>query len=621
MPGRPKKRNPLPAKRFGYTQKVKIGSHSIFLRTGSTRTAASGRSSSTCTRRVRRSAACSTASRSPSRRPAVRRAARGIRGRLHFTRFEPNGIVSGHDNIKMSTSVLDFIFATWRCRTSDGPTSCRCGPTTSSPRTRTPTGRARDERERQRRARARGQRRARGADEGYEGDRARLRQLHLVRGAPACAARRAARPRVLVSQGARSPLVRRSISWPAGYPNGSPRRSSTRSPKCLPTAGGVRWIPVRSIPSSSGSHACGPHQGRPARSRPGSFLPPSLAVHEGSPRRDRARPDERHHERAGHEHLAPAVVGCSERHPGASTPTRPRRISARTARRSSPVPVDRGRCEDGTCDGAAHRGGSSTSPSGPMPARGRRPTWTGCSAARRVLPTASRRTRRSGAARPHALATGPSPVARAHRAHLRAPSPRSARSSRAFAAPIASSYGRRGRLRVHGVRAGPHAPGDRRLPRRLSAFARRSAPRLGRLLVTTLDTRACAGALRHRRRGPARCPGRGKPAGTHCPCGRTGGMVLEDIEGRASGITLARTAGRHQAAVDRAWPGSRARRPPAAADSPDILRVAYVLETAAGASRSADRAVHAALRRLYGRSCAIETREVPALSPERPAST
>ena len=27
-----------------------------------------------------------------------------------FTRFEPNGIVSGHDNIKMSTSVLDFIF-------------------------------------------------------------------------------------------------------------------------------------------------------------------------------------------------------------------------------------------------------------------------------------------------------------------------------------------------------------------------------------------------------------------------------------------------------------------------------------------------------------------------------
>lgn len=27
-----------------------------------------------------------------------------------FTRFEPNGMVNGHENIKMSTSVIDFIF-------------------------------------------------------------------------------------------------------------------------------------------------------------------------------------------------------------------------------------------------------------------------------------------------------------------------------------------------------------------------------------------------------------------------------------------------------------------------------------------------------------------------------
>src|SRR5207248_285179 len=27
-----------------------------------------------------------------------------------FTRFEPNGSVMGHDNIKMSTSVIDYIF-------------------------------------------------------------------------------------------------------------------------------------------------------------------------------------------------------------------------------------------------------------------------------------------------------------------------------------------------------------------------------------------------------------------------------------------------------------------------------------------------------------------------------
>ena len=29
---------------------------------------------------------------------------------LLSTRFEPNGIVAGHDNIKMSTSVIDYIF-------------------------------------------------------------------------------------------------------------------------------------------------------------------------------------------------------------------------------------------------------------------------------------------------------------------------------------------------------------------------------------------------------------------------------------------------------------------------------------------------------------------------------
>jgi ribonucleoside-diphosphate reductase alpha chain len=27
-----------------------------------------------------------------------------------FTRFEPNGMVSGHDNIKMATSIIDLIF-------------------------------------------------------------------------------------------------------------------------------------------------------------------------------------------------------------------------------------------------------------------------------------------------------------------------------------------------------------------------------------------------------------------------------------------------------------------------------------------------------------------------------
>jgi ribonucleoside-diphosphate reductase alpha chain len=27
-----------------------------------------------------------------------------------FTKFEPNGVVQGHDRVKMATSVMDFIF-------------------------------------------------------------------------------------------------------------------------------------------------------------------------------------------------------------------------------------------------------------------------------------------------------------------------------------------------------------------------------------------------------------------------------------------------------------------------------------------------------------------------------
>ena len=46
----------LPRKRVGFTQEAKVGGHKIFLRTASTKTAPSVRSSSTCTRRARPSA-------------------------------------------------------------------------------------------------------------------------------------------------------------------------------------------------------------------------------------------------------------------------------------------------------------------------------------------------------------------------------------------------------------------------------------------------------------------------------------------------------------------------------------------------------------------------------------
>jgi hypothetical protein len=113
-------------------------------------------------------------------------------------------------------------------------------------------------------------------------------------------------------------------------------------------------------------------------------------------------------------------------------------------------------------------------------------------------------------------------------------------------------------------------------------------------------------------------PGRGAPAGTYCPCGRTGGIVLENIEGRVSGMTLD-AGGRPvtPAAVDLALAGvsglvdHRLRQA-----RPGAVRVDYVLDGAAGLTGGADRAVRRMLGWLYGRSCTIEAREVPALPPE-----
>jgi phenylacetate-coenzyme A ligase PaaK-like adenylate-forming protein len=196
---------------------------------------------------------------------------------------------------------------------------------------------------------------------------------------------------------------------------------------------------------------------------------------------------------------------------------------------------------------------------------------------------------------------------------------------RAFASPIVSSYGatEAGYVFMECERGCMHQVTDcchvDFLP-----FARRyGGPLLGRLLVSTLDNPWRA-LVRFDIGDVARlaAPRPGEPAGTRCPCGRTGGIVLEDMEGRASGITLDEDGGPvTQAAVDRAMavvPGlvdHRLRQ-----ERPGSIQIAYVLDAAArpvrGPVRGADRAVRAALRRLYGRSCAIEAREVSALQPE-----
>lgn len=192
---------------------------------------------------------------------------------------------------------------------------------------------------------------------------------------------------------------------------------------------------------------------------------------------------------------------------------------------------------------------------------------------------------------------------------------------RAFPAPVASSYGatEAGYVFMECERGFLHQVTDcchvDFLP-----FARRfGGPRLGRLLVTTLDNpwralvRFDIGDLA--RLAP---PALGSPAGSRCPCGRTGGVVLEGIEGRASGITLD-AEGRPVApsAADRALSrvaglvDHRLRQ-----DRMGTVRIEYVLDPVAGRTRDADRAVRATLRRLYGSSCGVDAREVPALHPE-----
>jgi ribonucleoside-diphosphate reductase alpha chain len=108
---RAKKRNPLPAKRFGYTQKAKIGGHSIFLRTGQYEDRTLGEifldmhKEGAAFRSLLNSFAIAVSLGLQYGVPLEEYV-----DAFTFTRFEPNGMVAGHDHIKMTTSVLDFIF-------------------------------------------------------------------------------------------------------------------------------------------------------------------------------------------------------------------------------------------------------------------------------------------------------------------------------------------------------------------------------------------------------------------------------------------------------------------------------------------------------------------------------
>ncbi|MDR1857933.1 MAG: vitamin B12-dependent ribonucleotide reductase [Treponema sp.] len=104
-------RKPLPSRRMGYTQKAKIGGHSIYIRTGEYDDGSLGEIFLDMHRE-------GAAFRSLLNSFAIT-VSLGLQygvpleeyvDAFTFSRFEPNGVVQGHDYVKMATSVIDYIF-------------------------------------------------------------------------------------------------------------------------------------------------------------------------------------------------------------------------------------------------------------------------------------------------------------------------------------------------------------------------------------------------------------------------------------------------------------------------------------------------------------------------------
>ncbi|MDR3343805.1 MAG: adenosylcobalamin-dependent ribonucleoside-diphosphate reductase [Treponema sp.] len=104
-------RKPLPGRRTGYTQKAKIGGHSIFIRTGEYNDGTLGEifldmhKEGAAFRSLLNSFAIAVSLGLQYGVPLEEYV-----DAFSFSRFEPNGMVRGHDYVKMATSVIDYIF-------------------------------------------------------------------------------------------------------------------------------------------------------------------------------------------------------------------------------------------------------------------------------------------------------------------------------------------------------------------------------------------------------------------------------------------------------------------------------------------------------------------------------
>ena len=105
------KRRPMPGRRRGYTQKARVGGHKVYIRTGEYEDGSLGEIFVDMHREgaaFRSLMNCFAIAISIGLQYGV--PLEEFVEAFVFTRFEPNGTVQGHDNIKMSTSVIDFIF-------------------------------------------------------------------------------------------------------------------------------------------------------------------------------------------------------------------------------------------------------------------------------------------------------------------------------------------------------------------------------------------------------------------------------------------------------------------------------------------------------------------------------
>ncbi|MDR1278529.1 MAG: vitamin B12-dependent ribonucleotide reductase, partial [Treponema sp.] len=104
-------RSPLPNRRSGYTQKGKIGGHSIYIRTGEYNDGCLGEifldmhKEGAAFRSLLNSFAIAVSLGLQYGVPLEEYVDAFI-----FSRFEPNGMIQGHDYVKMATSVIDYIF-------------------------------------------------------------------------------------------------------------------------------------------------------------------------------------------------------------------------------------------------------------------------------------------------------------------------------------------------------------------------------------------------------------------------------------------------------------------------------------------------------------------------------